>query len=180
MTTSRMLVVMNDEDGSFNELERFHRASIQSYVLKRTGNLYLSEEIVQETFVRAWSSRETLRRHENPKAWLLTVAKNLIADHYRDSSRSARRASEIGLLTLPQGGDSAFGYESSEHLEEILKLLSEDHRNVLMYCVIEGYSTQEASEILKIPSGTVKSRLFYALKDLRVKLSEREKSIESE
>ncbi len=177
---SRMLLVMDGEDGSFNELERFHRASIQSYVLKRTGNLYLTEEIVQETFTRAWNSRETLKRHENPKAWLLTVAKNLIVDHYRDSSRFTSKGSELRLLSQPQVGDSTSNFESAESLKDLLKLLSEDHRNVLMCCVIEGYSTHEASEILKIPAGTVKSRLFYALKDLRVKLSEKEKSIEHE
>ncbi len=175
-----MLLVMSDEVESFNELERSHRASVQSYVLKRTGSVYLSEEITQETFAKAWNAREILQSHENPKAWLFTVARNLIIDQYRKSVKLTSVISRAGVLGVFSTEEVISGYESRENLEELLSLLSQDHRNVLQCCVIEGYNTQEAAEILRIPVGTVKSRLFYALKDLRLRLTGKEESNEHE
>jgi RNA polymerase sigma-70 factor (ECF subfamily) len=171
---SRMVVDVNDDVISFNELERCHRASVQSFVLKRTGNLHLSEEIAQETFVRAWNSRLVLLKHDNPRAWLFTVARNLITDHYRKSARVVAKESKLRLLASETSSEERSSYEDSEILQEMLKVLSKEHRDVLECCVIQGFSTKEAANILKVPSGTVKSRLFYALKELRQHLVTKE------
>jgi RNA polymerase sigma-70 factor (ECF subfamily) len=136
------------------------------------GDRYAAEDIVQESLLRAWQYGDRLRP-EQARAWLFTVAHNLVVSRYR---RRKHRAAEV---TLDQGqdlpathDDLALAVEKWQMLEA-MRALSADHRRVLFELYYLRRSVAEAAEALSVPQGTVKSRAYYALRALRDVLEER-------
>jgi RNA polymerase sigma-70 factor (ECF subfamily) len=134
------------------------------------GDRYLAEEIVQETMLRAWRNAEILDIAPGPaQAWLTTVAKNLIVDTYR---RRQTRPQEVPHD--PYRPDNALscsdGYAAvlaSLTVQRTLEKLNPEQREVIRLIYLMDYSMDEAAQELGIPKGTVKSRLFYALRAMR-------------
>ena len=144
-----------------------------------TGNQEDAEEVVQETFLRAYRTFENFEPGSNCKAWLFTILYSIVKNRYR---RSSRRITESSLTELeergPQGLDSnAWG---SHH--ELLNTLDEarvsrevvdgfaklppDWRMIVLLVDVEELSYEEVSLVLDCPVGTVSSRLYRARKHL--------------
>ena len=149
-----------------------HAAALWRYVVWLCGDRQLAEDIVQETLLRAWRRPSVLDQSEtSARAWLFTVARNLVTDHYR----SARSRHEIGVEVLPErsGPDGIEAMLDSWLVADALSELSADHRAVVIHAYYRGESVSRMATELGIPEGTVKSRLHYALRALRLALQER-------
>jgi RNA polymerase sigma-70 factor, ECF subfamily len=153
-----------------------HGGPLLAYALQLTaGDRQRAEDVVQETLLRAWRHPEALTPERgSARAWLRTVARNIAFDHYR--ARQAR-PHEVGIEQadrFPEPGDDAIDRALEAWIvAEALESLSEAHRQVLIETFYRGGSVAEASAVLGVPPGTVKSRTFYALKALRAALLER-------
>ena len=154
-------------------LRGLHDAHVQSlwaYVLSLTGgDREQAEDVVQETLLRAWRRLDV--DHPAPRAWLFTVARNLVVDHWRSPSSRERLIPEVPEPREPNPDESDRLLESWV-VAEALTRLTVDHRRVVVECYYRGSSVAEAAERLGIPEGTVKSRAHYALRALRVVLDE--------
>jgi RNA polymerase sigma-70 factor (ECF subfamily) len=151
-----------------------HAAPLLSYALRLTGgDRGRSEDIVQETLLRAWRHPEALDPDRGPvRSWLFTVARNVAVDAHR--ARKAR-PHEVGddVLALVPAADEIEQALDTWLLADAMATLSPDHRAVLVETYYRGRSVAEAAAVLGVPSGTVKSRTFYALRALRLALQER-------
>lgn len=132
-----------------------------------------AEDLVQETLLRAWRHPDVLDREpERVRAWLFTVARNLDIDRWR--ARRSRPEVTADPHTLeearPDGTDELL---QSWLVADALRSLSEDHRAVIVHCYYGGLSVAAAAERVGVPVGTVKSRLHYGMKALRLALEER-------
>lgn len=149
-----------------------HGPALSRYVSRLTGDHGLAQDVVQEALLRAWKRPALLEQgDEAARAWLFTVARNLVID----DRRSARHAREISTDTLPE---SAVGDETDAVLDrwlltDALSALSPEHRTVLVSAYYLGRSTTEIAQNEQVPEGTVKSRLHYALRAMRLALQER-------
>jgi RNA polymerase sigma-70 factor (ECF subfamily) len=155
-------------------LYREHAAPLLRFVLSLNGGSRPdAEDVVQETLVRAWRNAERLDPGAGTlRPWLLTVARRLVIDQHR--RRQARP---------PEVSDEALEYRASEEnvekalsameVSELLDTLSAPHREVLVATYLRGKSVAEASAELGVPPGTVKSRVYYALRALKVAAAER-------
>jgi RNA polymerase sigma-70 factor (ECF subfamily) len=149
-----------------------HAAALWRYVLWLCGDRQLAEDIVQETLLRAWRRPKVLDQSESSaRAWLFTVARNLVIDNYR----SARARNELGTAELPEravddGVDAAL---DRWLVADALAGLSDEHRAVVVLSYYRGQSIAQIADALELPQGTVKSRLHYALRALRLALQER-------
>ncbi|MGC5567848.1 sigma-70 family RNA polymerase sigma factor [Streptomyces sp. FR-108] len=156
---------------SVHELVEQHRPAVLAYA-RRLTDQHLAEDIVQETFIRAWRHADRLHHHQGSvRGWLLKVARNLIVDRMR--SAYARHETVTGHTydtTLPDHTD---GILTSIEVISLLQPLSREHREVLTLVYLCGRTLNEASLILGVPSGTVKSRHFYAMRGLRKQCSAR-------
>lgn len=146
-----------------------HAVALWRYALKLTGDAATAEDVVQETLLRAWRHRP-----DGPaRAWLFTVARNLVID----DRRSARYRKEAGTADVesvahPSEPDKVDSALDRMLVGSALAQLSEDHRAVVRHAYYEGWTTGQIAAALQIPEGTVKSRLHYAVRALRLNLQE--------
>jgi RNA polymerase sigma-70 factor (ECF subfamily) len=150
-----------------------HGAALVSYVAKSTHDRGLAEDIVQETLFRAWRKEGTLRVSEaDARPWLFTVARNLTVDHFRRRAARPREVSDFPLMFRPVE-DGTDEQTAALVVRSALASLSPAHREVLTLVHLRGHSAPETARMLGIPPGTVKSRVHYAIRALRIALEER-------
>ncbi len=147
--------------------DRLHR-----FVLRLTDDRPLAQDVVQETLLRAWRHPEVMARGEDQvRPWLYTVARNLVIDEMR----SARRSRELTTGDPPERvqADGTRSVLDSWLVSDALAGLSDEHRAVVVGAYYRGRSVSELAAELGIPSGTVKSRMHYALRAMRLALQEK-------
>jgi RNA polymerase sigma-70 factor, ECF subfamily len=151
-----------------------HAAALWRYALRLTGDQARAEDVVQETLLRAWQHPEVADDSErSARAWLFTVARNMIIDE----RRSARFRNEVGSLDESRTVERAAPDEVNTALDRLLisdamAQLSPEHRAVIRRSYYLGWSTAQIAEDLDIAEGTVKSRLHYAIRALRLTMQE--------
>lgn len=149
-----------------------HAPALWRYVVWLCGDRELAEDIVQETLLRAW--KRSIQRDSagtSARAWLFTVARNLVIDEYR----SARSRHEAPAAVVPDRltADHTDSVLDAWLVSDALAQLSPEHRVVVVQAYYRGLSVSAIARILEIPEGTVKSRLHYALRSMRLALQER-------
>ena len=122
-----------------------------------------SADAVQEAILRAWKAREKLRKPEYMQTWMIRILLN-VCYGMRRRNRRIVDMDEIPEQTAPQ--------DSFRELHDAIAALDRDLRIPVVLHYIEGYSVNEISGILMRPSGTIKSRLLRARKQLKQELSE--------
>jgi RNA polymerase sigma-70 factor (ECF subfamily) len=149
-----------------------HATAIWRYVVHLTGTPTGADDIVQETLLRAWRTPGILRQEvESTRSWLFTVARNLVIDE----ARSARKRHEFTADSLPERAerDRTDAIFEALLVEEALAGLAIEHRAVIVHSYYGGRSVAEIAAELSIPEGTVKSRLHYGIRALRLALQEK-------
>ena len=127
-------------------------------------------DVTQEVFLRAWRHAEVFTQGPGyTRAWLLTVARNLIVDRHRARGARAPEVSDAALRTGsgPAAPDHADWVAASVTVATALTQLSPDHLEVLREVYWRGRSAKEAADAIGISVGTVKSRTHYAIRRLR-------------
>ncbi|MDJ0380029.1 sigma-70 family RNA polymerase sigma factor [Streptomyces sp. G-G2] len=144
-----------------------HGHALLAYATRLTGDRATAEDVVQETFIRAWRHADVLVNGKGSvRGWLLTVARNIITDRFR--ARAARPKEVSGSAAMPPVElDHADSVVDSMTVLGALDQLSPEHRDVITELYYRQLSVAEAADTLGIPAGTVKSRSHYALKALR-------------
>lgn len=146
-----------------------HAGELYGFAVRSLGDTGLAEEAVQETFVRAWRAGERFDPEIGSlRTWLFAILRNVVIDLGR--ARAARpRVAEGGIEPAVEPLEQAL---LSWQVEEALRRLGEDHRRVLVETYYRGRPYAEVAAELGIPEGTVKSRVYYGLRALRVVLEE--------
>lgn len=160
----------------FEEMVANHLDALYRTALRLTGRPYDAEDLVQETYLRAWRSLHTYRQGTNPKAWLFRILHNARIDQYRASTRTVPTVDEM------EGQDPAFVVQETPEslvlsgvmdagVRQALMNLPETFRACVILADLEGFSYQEIADILSIPRGTVMSRLFRGRRAMRKALA---------
>jgi RNA polymerase sigma-70 factor (ECF subfamily) len=174
------------EEGSVHETERsrVHREfegcleecgplafRVAQGVLRNAAD---AEDVAQEALLRAYRNFDRLRDLTRFRAWLVRIVFRLALDRWRSARRRERRETEWSMpehRPAPQTTEAvAASSEFQSRLERAMEELPERSRLVLILAAIQGYTLEEVAEMLSVPVGTVKSRLFLARKQLAEKL----------
>ena len=151
-----------------------HAGVLWRYALRLTGDASHAEDVVQETLLRAWQHPEVIGDTErSARAWMFTVARNMIID----DRRSARYRNVVASTDVDGAPEQSTPDEVNAALDRLLMAdamtqLSAEHRAVVERSYYRGWTTAQIATDLDIAEGTVKSRLHYALRALRLTLQE--------
>lgn len=147
-----------------------HGGAVLAYATRLTGDPIAAQDVLQETLIRAWRHPEALAADRGPiRPWLFTVAARIVVDRARRAKARPREVREP--LTEPSAhNDPADKLIESIPLYEAVRSLSEPHRAVVIEVYFRGRTIAETAQTLGAPEGTIKSRLFAALRSLRNEL----------
>jgi RNA polymerase sigma-70 factor (ECF subfamily) len=133
---------------------------------------------MQETSLKVLDNRDKFVDNRNFKGWVLTVMRNIFINQYHKIVRTQTVIDQnIDLYSLEIVNDSGFGSpDGSFQLQEITDAINSLSRDlkVPFSMYVSGYQYNEIAETLNLPIGTVKSRIFFARKELREKLKDYE------
>jgi len=149
--------------------ERFveqYSADMYRYGLALSRNPSMAEDLVQETFLRAWRRLETLREESKAKSWLLTTLRR---EYFRQFERIRPVFEDVELDTLP--GTDDYPKDDVNIVRDGIMGLPTIHRDVLALQVIGGFTGSEIGEILGLPRATVNTRLFRARQNLKQQIA---------
>jgi RNA polymerase sigma-70 factor (ECF subfamily) len=146
-----------------------HGTELFGFAVRSLGDRGLAEEAVQETFLRAWRAGDRFDPQIGSlRTWLFAILRNVVIDLGR--ARATRpRLAEGGIEPSVEPLDEAL---RAWQVEEGLRRIGEEHRRVLVETFYRGRPYAEVAEELGVPEGTVKSRVYYGLRALRVALEE--------
>jgi RNA polymerase sigma-70 factor, ECF subfamily len=161
-----------DADAALRQLYARYAKPLHSYVEHFSPGLASTDDIVQETFIRAWRHLPQLAADDRMVGpWLFRVARNLVIDAVRRAR--SRPVTVAARPDLDLSDDDDFGQVMDRQLvAEALRKLSPAHRMVLVETFYRGGTTAMVARQLGIPHGTARSRLHYALDALRQQLQD--------
>ena len=163
-----------ETDAAIRLLYCRHADALRLYVERFCPDHSSADDIVQETFIRAWRHLPRLAADERPiRPWLFRVARNLLID----ADRAARARPVVSEAPLEEDGQTDSGLDQvldRALVSAALQHLSPAHQAVLVETFYNGGSMAGVARELGIPHGTARSRLHYALQALRQQLRDNE------
>jgi len=158
-----------------------HMNLLHNYAYKITGNQLDADDLLQETFLRAFRFFDKFEKGTNCKAWLFRIMKNLFINKYRKNQKEPGkvdygeienffdniRSDKIDSTDLQE---KVFSNLMDDEMTNALNSLQDDFKTVVILCDLEGLSYEEIADFVQCPIGTVRSRLHRGRKMLQQKL----------
>ncbi len=160
---------MHTRNSTFEAPVNAYAADLYRYGCWLCRNQAQAEDLVQETFMRAWKGLDGLKDSKASKAWLFTILRREHARHYSRPSLDLVSMDEMDYESqhfAAPGSDAAADMEFTQALDA----LPLDYREPLLLQALGGYSCEEIAGIMQIKSGAVMTRLFRARQKLRSSL----------
>jgi RNA polymerase sigma-70 factor (ECF subfamily) len=142
-----------------------YQTPLFNFYSKLTGDRTLSEDLVQEVFLRILKYRQSYRPGTPFRAWIYQIARNARVDHFRKFPHQTALEPEMLPPVLPR--DSAQEHQEAALLQRALMQLPEEKREILLLCRFQELKYQEIAELLGCEIATVKTRIHRALLELR-------------
>lgn len=160
-----------------------HMDVLYNFALRTTGNENDAQDLLQETYLKAYRFWDKYEKGTNIRAWLFRIMKNSYINRYRKEMKepdkvdydeienfyNTIRAESTDPNDLQQ---KLFGNLLGDEVTQALESLPDDFRTVVILCDIEGLTYEEIAEFVECPIGTVRSRLHRGRKLLQAKLYE--------
>ncbi len=158
----------------FEHMYHCHYQAVQAYLFGRMGDHETALDLLQETFLRIWRHRETLKVQEasEQRAWIFTIARNALTDYYRRRARLSTveerlaRESNTGVRHEHRPDRKTEEDGRLRDLESAILVLPENLRTVLVMQVLGQLSSAQIAEALGKPAGTIRYQIAQARKHL--------------
>lgn len=169
-----LIGIRNNDQKSFRKFIERYENDVAATVVGMLGNTPEADDIGQETFVRFFESVQNFRGDSSVKTYLIRIAINLSLNELKRRQRYKNRFSFFKDGQYDDQPDLTYSQtpvedkELKEQVHSAIQSLKPEYRAVVILRMIQGYDTNETSEILGIPVGTVLSRLSRALDKLKI------------
>jgi RNA polymerase sigma-70 factor (ECF subfamily) len=163
----------------FDRLYATHASALHDYLLGRTSDAEVARDLLQETCVRLWRSIAEVRDlgPDRQRAWLFTVARNLVVDLYRSRASAEAATAALGQRALAAGAGVVAAAEADalaradlDLLDAAIARLPQELRTVLVLQVLGDRTSAEIGELLGRPAGTVRYQIAQARRRLAAEL----------
>ncbi|MEL6943973.1 MAG: RNA polymerase sigma factor [Bacteroidota bacterium] len=160
-------------DNKFDQMSTL----LHSFAYNLTKNQEDAKDLYQETAFRAMTNREKFRPGTNFKAWLFTIMKNIFINNYRKKVKANTIMDSTDNMYYINSGNTSIRNdgESNIMMKELNKMIEglDDSIRIPFLMHYRGYKYQEIADHLDLPLGTVKSRIFFARKELKLLIDRR-------
>ncbi len=160
-------MTVQEFNDKFNKLDTL----LHNFAYNLTKNGEDAKDLFQETAFRALTNRDKFRIGTNFKAWSFTIMKNIFINNYRKKARSKTIIDSTDNMFYINSGSNAVdnGAESNIMMEELSKMIGglDEIIRIPFLMHYKGFKYQEIADELGLPLGTVKSRIFFARKELK-------------
>lgn len=150
--------------------ERYNRP-LYGFFLKLTCDQEISEDLVQNVFMRIIKYRHTYKGDGKFSTWMYHMARNLFADHYRKEKRRGYKedveTTDRYLSNDENAEKKKIASEELDLLQQALNLLPDDKKEILVLSKYQGMKYKDIADLLELTESAVKVRIFRALKDLK-------------
>jgi RNA polymerase sigma-70 factor (ECF subfamily) len=168
--TELMLRVKVGDRAAFEELFHLYEKPLTNYLFRLSGNRARSEDLLQDAFLRLWKAAPTYEPSAKVSTYIFRIAHNLFLN---DAARRREKALEsMEAETRSDPSSDLNRRELQSQVQRAVESLPEGEREVLLLSEYNGFKYAEISEILGIPVGTVKSRMFSAVQRLKEALKD--------
>jgi len=189
------MVVMTEKNNSTQHYDRIFEEeflpqidSLFTFAYHLTYNEEDANDLVQETYLKAYRFIDKYIEGTNAKAWLFKILKNVFINQYRKKSKQPTKVDYEDVVHFHDEEDTSFSSYldlreemfqemMGDEVTNAINALPVDFRVVILLCDIEGFTYEEISKIIDIPIGTVRSRLHRARNMLKEKLKEYAESL---
>lgn len=155
---------------TFDDFVKEYIGSVTLFARATCSNRSIIDDVVQETFIRAWKYFPTLKAESSAKSWLMRICRNVINDVAPKWQRNS-------IAEVDYRADLNDAYSQSD-LMQLMDELTLEHRQVLVLCGLLGYDYEIVAEVLDIPIGTVRSRLARARSAMQELVSQSESEMQ--
>lgn len=148
---------------------------LQAFAYNLTKNKEEAKDLYQETAFRALTNRDKFRVGTNLKAWLFTIMKNIFINNYRKKMKANTIMDNTDNLYFLNSGNRSIQNDADSNIliKELNGMIADldDSTRIPFLMHYQGFKYQEIADKLRLPLGTVKSRIFFARKDLKKQIS---------
>lgn len=153
----------------FTTIYKRHFKSLLKYLLWLCGDTGAAKDITQNIFIKVYNKPHLFDVSKNFKAWLFSIAKNDWKNYIRRQSNQLKLMTEVENIKMPSIAidEQLFKEDKFKKVRNAIDALSESHKEVIILKYSNNFTIREIAGILNCSEGTIKSRLFYALKNLK-------------
>ena len=165
------------ESKLFELLYNRHFVSLSKYLYWLTNDVERGKDIAQDIFYKVYNEPDLFNSSQSFKVWLFSIAKNRWKNHIRKRSIELRHKKHVSKESSPNEKPDEISPNGPriKKVESAMNLLSESHREVVTLKYLNNLTIDEIAEISNCSKGTIKSRIFYALKNLKKSLNHDDK-----
>ena len=163
-----MKMFQEGDEHAYNQLVIKYKDRILNYIINFVGDYASAQDLAQDTFLKVYIKKNSYKEIAKFSTWLYTIAGNLAKTELRKIKRrktysvsALSRDDKEFVLKVPEKDsiDETDQYGQSDFMQSALLELEDDFRNIIILREIQGTSYEVISKILKLPLGTVKSRI---------------------
>jgi len=163
--------VLSGDQRAFSQIVDRYKDNIASVVMGMTGDVNMTTDIAQQTFIRTFRFLDKYEGRSSLKTYITRIAINLSLNALKGKQRDTERFVDLDKTTMLLPAE-VVDQEERQIVHRALNRLDEKHRSVVSLRMIEGYSTKETAEVLEISEGTVMSRLSRGMDKMKHILNE--------
>ena len=160
---------MGNKEKRFDALVNAYSTRLYKYAYWLCGDRDIAEDLVQETFMRAWKALDTLRDESAARSWLFTIAQRENARRFNRDQPSTIEYDDLKPTTIIENFPEH--NVEKELLQRAIMQLKPDHREPLVMQILAGFTCEEIADALSLNKGVVMTRLFRAKRKLGELLS---------
>ncbi|NBI30180.1 RNA polymerase sigma factor [Chengkuizengella marina] len=169
----RKQLVAKVSEGDMDSFQTLYKEFVQKvtgYLKLRLNDPHIIEDILQEVFLAVWRGADKYNKKSTVSTWIISIAKHKLMDRYRSKYNNEKNTRLENLQNFPKSEDFSNQILDEISIQKALESLKSNEQELTYLVFYMKMSYKEISELLKIPEGTVKSRVYQLKKQLRKSL----------